>query len=80
MAEGELLENKLVLPDDMVIYLNHLQVGSKELICFQTIITSASIWKQVFFTSKKRSDKVWIKQTESSYKGFYRIVYQPVYI
>ncbi|XP_054280487.1 transcriptional activator cubitus interruptus [Macrosteles quadrilineatus] len=27
MAEGELLENKLVLPDDMVIYLNHLQVA-----------------------------------------------------
>lgn len=79
MAEGELLENKLVLPDDMVIYLNHLQVGSKELICFQ-IITSASLWKQVFFTSKKRSDKVGIKQTESSYKGFYRIVFQLVYI
>lgn len=39
MAEGELLENKLVLPDDMVIYLNHLQVGSKELICFNNIIT-----------------------------------------
>lgn len=81
MAEGELLENKLVLPDDMVIYLNHLQVGSKELICFQTIITSsASRGNQVVFTAKKRPDKGGTRKSKAGYKGFYCIVFQLIFI